>query len=169
MNWSEREDELRFLVEQGLSARSIGEVMGAKKSAVIGACNRRGIKLKCAQGRSSGELVNAVKRKRANTKRSNERAWTWDSPAMTRADRLVAKAALELSPIPDDEPFDGALNIPFMDVSRDQCRAVTGHDGLAIFCGLPTVNGSKFSFCRHHAADYIKMYIEPAKRVKATA
>ncbi len=128
---------LRELWAAGDTTRKIAEVISSRtgrnftRNAVIGQVHRLGLPPRTKNGRKAPN--GAV--------RTPKRA----------AKKPEIPAAAPEAPVAEAVP----LKIPFMRLSAKHCRAVldeSGQDGLAVFCGLPKVEGQ--AYCQRHASIY---------------
>lgn len=129
--WTDaRVEILKTMWSNGASSGVIAQELGGgiTRNAVIGKLHRLGL-----QRGKKAPLVSLVKR----------------SPRrrlFPRPPKLENVPPVELADIPQEPP----LNIPFFDISDDQCREIVGTAdlGLACYCGHKVVPDT--SWCPHH-------------------
>lgn len=153
--------EAERLFHKGHSARQIAEAVGGglTKNAVIGMMQRRqwgGPKPPRPKRQNDvGALANKIAAGSIRKKRGNPNGGL----AFKAADRTLAqKPAIAFrEPEPVHVPYTGP-RYGMMDkrLKDDMCRAIVeGRDVDTLFCSAPVVEGSKFRFCRDHAAVYL--------------
>lgn len=136
-NWTEQElNKVRELWADHASTKEISEALGRSRNSVIGAAHRLGLPMH----------KNSFQRGRRTAKKT--------TPKIRY--RYVRTVPL---PLPAPAPLLTAIEpVPFMELREHHCRAVIGssHDlhGLALFCGLPKVDGT--SWCAYHADLYFR-------------
>jgi GcrA cell cycle regulator len=139
----ERLTVLRTLWAEGLTALQIGTQIGATRNAVLGKVHRMGFAIRNVP-------VAGEQRQPRSAKQNGPRPYRLPKIAMLLAVAPPPRSHIEgysrrpLEYVPPTAP----LNIPFLEHKTGQCREITGHDGLALFCGHPAVEGC--SWCAHH-------------------
>jgi GcrA cell cycle regulator len=139
----ERLTVLRTLWAEGLTASQIGAQIGTTRNAVLGKVHRMGLAIRNAP-------VAGEQRQPRNTKQNGPRPYRLTKLAMSLAVAPAPRSHVggysrrPLEYVPPTPP----LNIPFLEHKTGQCREITGHNGLALFCGHAVVEGC--SWCPHH-------------------
>lgn len=142
---------LRTLVEQRLTAREIGDILGRSRNAVIGKLRRIGIplfgaKTTCGMPRVRVKVIREpsvvrehkpVSAAAPEKRRNRSRPSRWDNPS---TDPII--------------PANNGEGVTILELSRDACHTVIGSSrpqkGLPRYCGLPAWNGT--AYCEDHFA-----------------
>lgn len=144
-----KENKLRELAKQALSARDIAEQMGITRNQVIGKLRRLGVPLLGART-APRELRTLVPRKAYIR-----------SPNMTKVVRKVNPGNGKLRPAGWDKPITDPIvpvnngkGITILELKHDKCHTVVGSSrpakGLPRYCGRPAWNAT--AYCEDHYA-----------------
>jgi hypothetical protein len=138
-HWTQNEDVKAYdYWKDGLSATETGLRMGKTRGSIIGRWSRLGL-TKASKPATAKQPKPKPKRVRRRPQPISPIQKFLRGPP-TQPD--TPKSALLSTYAP--EP----LRIPFMSIREGQCRDICGHDGLALFCGHPTIEGT--SYCGFH-------------------
>jgi GcrA cell cycle regulator len=128
MQWSDDQFQtLKGLIDQGLSARQIGNELGVSRNAVIGKVHRGGLTFFRAQGPEK----NMPRKRQGRTRRY-------------QAPEPNPRARPPSLPAPAPESF--ADPVTFADLREIHCRWPVNH---MIYCGADRLPGS--SYCARHS------------------
>jgi GcrA cell cycle regulator len=154
---SEAIEQLRALVEEGLSATKIGLALGYTRNAVIGKLNR-------IRHEGVGETLRLKGRFGPQAKRDQSRPRRLPKPEP----RPMVEEEKPMSPPPLRLVEHKPGRKTFFELGRYDCRWTdsNGHAGDFIFCGDETVLGRPY--CAHHclrAGDKYKSALSPKSTV----
>lgn len=123
-------ETLRRLRAEGQSSSQIAAVLGITRNAVIGKAARLGLPLSAS-----------VVQYRPSSRR----------PRVPKPDRVFRLPTFRAEPIPEPAPAPEHqfLNIPLLDLNRDECRYSPSTESPFLFCGQPALAGK--SWCAHCA------------------
>jgi GcrA cell cycle regulator len=139
MRWSDdRFQTLKGLIDQGLSARQIGNELGVSRNAVIGKVHRGGLALSRAQGPEKKPEKKMPRQRKGRTRRY---------PAAAPDPRARPPSL----PAPPPESF--ASPVTFEELREIHCRWPVNH---MIYCGADRLAGSPYcarhSWIAHHGS-----------------
>ena len=163
MQWHPDQDRrLAYLVEQGLSARQIGDEFGVTRCSIIGRCHRLGLQLK---QRRNGKRRTHQRQKLTQFILNVPKIHSGGLPNALKAPRETGHEKMEL---PKDQS-DCAVR--FLDRSWGSCAYPLWSADVSIsekmVCGDVVVNGG--SYCGRHQAVVINPQFSKGNKVKALA
>ena len=139
--WTKEEEAIVIeMWNKGCPTQEIANSVGRNRNSIIGKAARLGLPKHAFTVRK--ELA-------MRTPRAPKKVWiTPPKPPPTIPEPIpVIQPSLAIPP---------SLDVPFMTINNNQCKAVTGRDTdeyrLVLFCGHPVLEGA--SYCPQHSARY---------------
>lgn len=128
---AERDNLLRELWEQGLSARLCGIELGCTRNAVIGRAHRLGLPSRKPTGPNGGRQPRKRKHVLRRTISPHQFIWEIGEPPIEKV----------------HEPLGPP--VPFIETKLHHCRWIVGGEGIeTLCCGVQHVEG--YPYCRTH-------------------
>jgi GcrA cell cycle regulator len=150
----ERVTRLKALWGEGFSAKVVANDLGGlSRNAVLGKVHRLGLS---KDPRRQEQTKREVRVQANRPRRIPKIAMALAVEPPLRRHTGIPECRRPLEFVPPLPP----LNVPILDHQHGQCREVTGHDGLALFCGHPAIEGT--SWCAHH---HSVNFQRPARRL----
>lgn len=139
---------LTSLWREGVPFSLIGKQIGVSRNSAIGKAHRLGLKRGPQQPAKAQLASNRRQRKTFNPFAPTTAPRKVN---INHAARAAKSASKEARAVAKTTPYEGALDVAFLDLKPHHCRYITsGERAEALYCGAPRV--AEKAWCPHHYA-----------------